>query len=304
MPDLNPKPLPPDLSFKALFYANTSYDYFADAASQPFQFTADRFESVNAWWLAEVSLLSYVQQHDFVSRKLADAGLPNCEFFENETTGTQAFIAHNSDFIIVCFRGTEMDRRDILTDLKIRLVQSAYGGKVHQGFKEALDSVWEEMYDYLDIITDFGSSKIKVWFTGHSLGGALATLAATRYARPQGIYTTASPRCGDKQFCKMIPKNYWRFVNNNDVICMLPPAIGCRHGGMVAYIDDQGQLHQRPGFWRRFTTQLTGHFRHMGTIYSCWKRGDFAAVPLDNIADHAPIYYVVHIWNNHIRQSQ
>lgn len=304
MPDLNPKQLPTDLSFKALFCANDRYDYFADAASQPFQFAADTYQSVNAWWLAEASLLAYVQQHDFVRHKLADAGLPYCEFFEHEKSGTQAFVAHNSDFVIVCFRGTEMDRRDILTDLKIRLVNNSYGGKVHQGFKQALDSVWEDMYDYLDIITDFGSSKIKVWFTGHSLGGALATLAAARYAKPQGIYTMASPRCGDKQFCNLVPKNHWRFVHNNDVVCMLPPAIAYRHAGHLVHIDDQGHVLQKTGFWKRLSTMLRGHYRHMGTIYNCWKQGDFSAVPLDNIADHAPIYYVVHIWNSHIRQSQ
>ncbi|GAV21191.1 lipase [Mariprofundus micogutta] len=304
MPDLDPKPLPEDLSFQALFYPNLSYDYFANADTQPFQFDAETYQSVNAWWLAEASLLAYVQQHDFVSQKLADAGLPHYKPFEDDETHTQCFVAHNDDFAIVCFRGTEIVKQDIITDLKFLLTDSGSRGKVHKGFKIALDSVWDGISDHLNDITDYGSSPMKVWFTGHSLGAGLATLAAARYPAAQGIYTIASPRCGNREFSNAFTNRYWRFVHNNDAVCMLPPAITYRHTGNMIYIDDQGAVNSAPSFWTYLSTMIRGHFRHMGTIIKCWRRGDFTALPLDNINDHAPIYYVIHIWNDHIRRIQ
>ncbi|RCN30532.1 triacylglycerol lipase [Ancylostoma caninum] len=73
----------------------------------------------------------------------------------------------------------------------------------------------------------------KVAFTGHSLGGALATLAAARAAR-QGlrpgnkilVYTFGAPRVGDSTFAanfnRIIP-NCYRVVFRHDIVPHLPP---------------------------------------------------------------------------------
>jgi len=190
---------PEDLSFEGLFGANTKYEYFKDADRQPFQFAADNYQSVNAWWLAEASMLVYVQDEDFVRQQLKNAGLLQTYFIDEK--GTQCFVSHNDDFAIVCFRGTEASEpQDILTDLKVRPTGNSKGNEVHTGFKEALDHVWNDIKGKLDKITDAGKNGIKVWFTGHSLGAALATLAADRYPTAQGVYTFGSPRVGDSRF--------------------------------------------------------------------------------------------------------
>ncbi|HXH71899.1 MAG TPA: lipase family protein [Mariprofundaceae bacterium] len=296
MAQLEPKPLPTDLSFNALFLPNTTYEYLKDAASQPFRFDATGFETVNAWWLAELSLLAYVTDHDFVRGKLAAAGLPHCTFFEDAATDTQAFVCHNDDFAIACFRGTEMKIRDFLTDLNIELVPSGGAGRVHRGFKKALDSVWGDMRAHLDSL----SSSRKIWFAGHSLGAALATLATARYPQAHGVYPMAAPRCGDKAFCLSLIDNHWRFVNNNDVVPMLPPRIVYRHAAHLVYITEKGELVVNPSLGLRIRSWLRGHIRHAATILRCWLKGDFNVVAPDDLNDHAPIYYVVYIWNYHI----
>ena len=73
----------------------------------------------------------------------------------------------------------------------------------------------------------------KIFVTGHSLGGALATLAIpdilknTHFTNPKNItlYTFASPRSGDRQFVTNFQKlgvQHWRIANTEDFVTMLP----------------------------------------------------------------------------------
>jgi hypothetical protein len=73
----------------------------------------------------------------------------------------------------------------------------------------------------------------RIYVTGHSLGGALATLAIpdilqnTKFRTPEHItlYTFASPRCGDREFAtkfKETEVQHWRIANTEDFVTMLP----------------------------------------------------------------------------------
>ncbi|MBD2093782.1 lipase family protein [Trichocoleus sp. FACHB-591] len=77
------------------------------------------------------------------------------------------------------------------------------------------------------------SPNAKVFVTGHSLGGALATLAIpdilknTHFTNPENIvlYTFASPRCGDRNFAMSFQGlgiRHWRIANTEDFVTMLP----------------------------------------------------------------------------------
>lgn len=134
------KQLPP-ATFGNLVPPNKDYAYFENAHRHPFLPIAGRFEPVNSWWLADAALLAYADA-EFASTRFKYAGLTAVEFFTSRNT--DCFVAHNDDIAIVTFRGTEVaDYRDFVTDLNIQLVDSGQGGKVHRGFKEALDEVWE-----------------------------------------------------------------------------------------------------------------------------------------------------------------
>jgi triacylglycerol lipase len=109
---------------------------------------------------------------------------------------------------------------------------------VHEGFKNALNVVWPKPVNILKPLADR-----PVWITGHSLGAALATLAADRVTRERassqlgelkGIYTFGSPLVGDRQFVDgfntRCADRSFRFVNDQDTVTRLPPRLlGYRH---------------------------------------------------------------------------
>ena len=76
-----------------------------------------------------------------------------------------------------------------------------------------------------------------VYMTGHSLGAAMATIAATRY-QPIELFTFGSPRVGGSKFIRNIKCPHLRFMNNNDIVCRIPPAwLGFRHHGDMIYFN-------------------------------------------------------------------
>ena len=97
--------------------------------------------------------------------------------------GTQAYALNGDNNFILVFRGTEPTQwQDIKADLDIKKVQSKSidgksEGKVHRGFKYALNDVWEDVVKYMK---ECETNKKQIYITGHSLGAALATLVAGR----------------------------------------------------------------------------------------------------------------------------
>ncbi|MGI9235130.1 MAG: lipase family protein [Woeseiaceae bacterium] len=292
------KPLPQDQSFESLFAPNKRYEYLSDASSHPFDFRSSEFRMVNAWWLAELSMLVYVRDESYVRQVLAGSGLTLEHFHQQDDTSTQYLLAANDSYAVVAFRGTEVaETDDIATDIKIPLVASDKVGRVHKGFKAALDSVWLDLNSRLSSLSD----NRFVWFTGHSLGAALATLAADRFDKTQGVYTFGSPRAGDKTFRDSYKPNAYRFRNNNDIVTRVPPRGMYAHVGEVRYIDHTGRIHSDFGVWKRLRDRMAGRRSHLTNLKSRWQAGSVHDIPVDELVDHAPIYYVVNVWNDYQR---
>ncbi|MFP5289147.1 MAG: alpha/beta fold hydrolase [Thermoanaerobaculia bacterium] len=69
-----------------------------------------------------------------------------------------------------------------------------------------------------------GSDDRPLWLTGHSLGGAVAVLTASRLEkRVQGVYVYGAPRVGDADFGGEIDERIVCFVQGRDPVANVPP---------------------------------------------------------------------------------
>lgn len=137
----------------------------------------------------------------------------------------------------LAFRGT-VNVDNWITNLKIAAVPCPFGpgiGQVHLGFLSAYESlrqrVMDNVHDGLRALGVQPSSRVLVQTTGHSLGGALATLAAydlaSSWCCPTVCVTFGAPRVGDSDFAKSygsVVGRSLRFVNKFDPVPKLPPS--------------------------------------------------------------------------------
>lgn len=227
-----------------------------------------RFSLKNAHALALASKLAYEPENQ-IHNNLTEYGF-NTEFINEPSTDTQLFIAHNDSAVIIAFRGTK-EFKDWLTDAGIGFRHTVHG-RVHKGFDRALDSVWSHITGTLVRIQQNAQS---LWITGHSLGGALAALAAARFCldidqeiyKPiNGLYTFRQPRIGDRAFVKALDNEilprYFRFVNDNDIVPRVPDRLHqYQEGGSICFFDAEGMLHEDPSFWFEFLERIKGSYQ-------------------------------------------
>jgi len=91
-------------------------------------------------------------------------------------------------------------------------------------------------------------SRWHVYVTGHSLGGALATLLALELSSSQmakngvifvTMYNFGSPRVGNRRFAEVYNakvKDSWRIVNHRDIIPTVPRLMGYCHVEAPVYL--------------------------------------------------------------------
>lgn len=139
------------------------------------------------------------------------------------------FILESEDRLIVAFRGTSSPT-DWVADVMARQEKFACvpdAGRTHRG----ISAVYESSRDaVLSALSGLPVDK-PLYITGHSLGGALATLCAidvathSRFAHPR-VYTFGAPRVGDPAFVKAFDSKIaccHRVCNAYDAVHHLPP---------------------------------------------------------------------------------
>ena len=227
---------------------------------------------------AELAKVSY-HNPETAERILRGVGITDFEFFDED--GAQAYHFENEhDSVIVC-RGTEPDDiNDVKADVNVVAVAAETVGRVHGGFKSECDHLWPMIEHAIR------STRKPMWFAGHSLGGAMATICAGRCflshidAMPEGLFTYGSPRVGDKQYINFCDIYHVRWVHNNDIVTRLPPRwLGYVHAGKEMYIDRHGRLRKIVG-----TARAMDRLKGFGT--------GLLQLRIDQLSDHSIDEYV------------
>lgn len=151
-----------------------------------------------------------------------------------------ALVGVTESAVILAFRGTLTINTedwkafwdsilDWLDDADAEHIPVPYAtGLVHQGFADSLETLWQQL---VPSVRKLAATGLPILVTGHSKGGALATLASLRLwhdekIMPAGIYTFGAPRAGDTAFANAYNTAiapHWRFEITNDIVPHLPP---------------------------------------------------------------------------------
>ncbi|WP_259391517.1 lipase family protein [Paenibacillus sp. 1011MAR3C5] len=160
------------------------------------------------------------------------------------------FLIVSEQCAILAFRGTG-SAVDWVSDFiahqtVYRPVRNA--GLTHKGFTDIYMSARDQVHALLGQLP----YDKPLFITGHSLGGALATLAAldiatnTPFSAPM-VYTFGAPRVGDPRFVQtynyIVPVHF-RFQNEFDIVPHLPPLVyqSPRSKGTYFYLHVKGEV--------------------------------------------------------------
>lgn len=219
-------------------------------------------------------------------------------------TDTQVLVTEKG---VTCFsfRGTS-DFRDALTDANILLTGApdlpVREGRLHHGCVRAVESVIPQLAKICRELPD-GQP---LYFTGHSLGGALAPLAAYLLAlegfNVAGVITFAGMRFADpvfrRNYHRVLGDRTWRVVAQYDVVPHLPlPGwlLPYRHVGTEVYLKTAPSV-AAPGEiptlkLRRSPVEIL--LADVFTLANAWRLARFnpLAIPGDVAAMHAMSRY-------------
>ena len=196
-----------------------------------FEPEAREVSPINAVALCNAALLAY-SPPDEVRRFLGKWGFDLATFRPLRRADTQGFVVRGPAGVVVAFRGTEPTNiADWLSDVNYHRIKFGHlPGLIHGAFAKALDVVKD---DFVNAVRELADEGQPVWITGHSLGGALAVLAAAvlkfeaGFDGITGTYTYGQPRVGDEEFCAgfkaLLGDRLFRYVNDQDIVPHVPP---------------------------------------------------------------------------------
>ena len=182
---------------------------------------------------AKLSAIAYLDPKE-AKKRVKDLGFTTVEFYEKD--GAQAYRFQNKTDLVIACRGTQpTEFGDIKADLKALPVLAETVSRVHRGFKTEVDDLWPMILEDID---KKSNTTRTLWFCGHSLGAAMATIMASRCKHeerlndPEMLFTYGSPRVGWKNYCNSLGIPHQRWKNNNDVVTTVPlKMMGYQHHG-------------------------------------------------------------------------
>ncbi|WP_019499773.1 lipase family protein [Pseudanabaena sp. PCC 6802] len=261
----------------------------------------------NAYWMARIAGQIYTRESDNnpapdevkILKNLKEEDENFIEIFGVSKNSAQAALIEHENYLCFAFRGTD-EITDWLDNLNM-FPERAIFGEFHRGFWNSVSDVWQELFEKYKTLKD--RKKRPLFLTGHSLGGAMATIAAARLIHMDlpfiSTYTFGQPRAMTLETSRIFnveaKYRFFRFQNNNDIVTRLPSRImSYSHVGSFLYISEEKKLYNDPGLWFRFLDSVDGTFTSFREMVE--KNGGGR---LDAIEDHDMKLYLDAIkqWN-------
>jgi hypothetical protein len=197
----------------------------------------------NAQYLATASDLAYLDAATGPEAYRTTLGLETAGLLS--VGNTQGYVLGDDGNIVVAMRGSE--RPTSIDGLKDWLLTNAnnflvlpegrigtdfaaagVGARFHRGFMNALADIWDPLCAGVE--AELKKKERPLWVTGHSLGGALALLAAWRFEQKflqvHRVFTYGAPMVGNATAVAAIDKAFagriFRFVDVPDLVPHLP----------------------------------------------------------------------------------
>ena len=164
-------------------------------------------------------------------KELRDNSCMHCtddfDFVNRVENGTiAAVIMKNTSHFILTFEGSkdfgDWNLNTQIGQSKPTFIKNATTDiKVHSGWLNGYLKIRQSLWESVDDI------KMKLVIVGHSMGGSLATIAASDFSTifDVQLITAESPRVGNKQFVDIVENQVdtiYRITNMNDIVPLLP----------------------------------------------------------------------------------
>jgi pimeloyl-ACP methyl ester carboxylesterase/Flp pilus assembly protein TadB len=212
----------------------------------------DKLVYLNSFW---VRCFSGISKYPYLpAEKLKDKRwdflqqLHSFEIYDSATNG-RVCILKKDNVVFVTFRGTQKTSvSNIKTDIDIVKTDFGKDCYVHRGFYTAYQALHSELSSYIKkIIKHNNTGRPLVWlFVGHSLGGALANIAAAVWSKvlQPSLITFGAPAVGDQNFAAFLNQvslRHIRFAQTFDPVVWLLSIVGFQHAGVAVTVpSDQG----------------------------------------------------------------
>jgi len=177
------------------------------------------------------------------------------EFFDKTKYYKVITCLMDSGVLIISFRGTD-NLDNWITDMEADqvVINGCNDCLISKGFNYAFNILEKQTFNSIDNKLRDNQSISHILFTGHSLGGAITTIAAFNFLKIRKNYTNikkvslitvGAPRVGNKNFANFLNQGnlYYnlRIIYGKDPVPALPPVcLGYKHAGTeIRYIQDK-----------------------------------------------------------------
>ncbi|XP_078364785.1 lipase ZK262.3-like [Oculina patagonica] len=225
----------PELSMKMLYLSAVAYDQSGDREHQ------------------QKCLDNSLETGNF---QLQSVVTKVCDVANDHDCSGYVAVSHTLNVIVVAFRGSKHFDQAFAQFLETLFAPKVkfFDGEVQTYWKRGFDVLWPSMEaEVKDLVSQ--NPSYQIWVTGHSLGGAMASLASTwlsyyNIAPRKNIilYTFGMPRVGNYDYAlqhDQLVNNSWRVVNDDDAVPHFPSVVslsiinGPYHHGVEAFYSEE-----------------------------------------------------------------